>query len=92
MPNIALYYNHEVPNIALNTIYRKENTELVQNLEIEMTRNKITKKELAEVIGMPTRTFFDKLSGKSKFTTEEAFKIRDAFFPDLTLDYLFEQE
>lgn len=62
---------------------------MTQNLEMEMTRKKITKKELATVIGMPTRTLYEKMSGRSKFTMEEAFIIRDTFFPDLTLDYLF---
>ena len=65
---------------------------MVQNLEIEMAKQRITKKEVSNILGISPRALYGKLNGDTKFTTAEAFKIRDTFFPDLTLEYLFAQK
>lgn len=65
---------------------------MYNNLEAEMARNKITRKDLAVVLGVRYATIIDKLKGRSTFTLNEAFKIRDTYFPGLTIEYLFHKE
>lgn len=63
---------------------------MYRNLEAEMARHSITKKAMAEVLGVKRYpTLVDKLNGKTPLKIEEAMKIRDTFFPRHTLDYLF---
>jgi hypothetical protein len=64
---------------------------MYRNLEAEMARKGLSKREVAEGIGMNRYpTFIEKMNGNYKFKLDEAVAIRDNFFPDLTLDYLFE--
>jgi len=62
------------------------------NLEAEMARKGLKRKDLADVLNVRTATIYDKLNGKYPFTLNEAMKIRDNLFPDLTVDYLFSSE
>ena len=64
---------------------------MLHNLEAEIARKKLTKQQVADRIGIGTRALYDKINGRTKFTTEEAFKLQKAFFPDQSLGYLFEQ-
>ena len=59
------------------------------NLEKEMKRRKITKGALAQIIGVNYRTFYNKWHGLTPFTWPEVCRIRDVFFPDMTLEELF---
>ena len=61
----------------------------MDNLRAEMARNRIKHEIVASELNITTRALSNKLNGRSKFTTEEAFKIRDKFFPDLKIEYLF---
>lgn len=64
---------------------------LYPNLAAECARKGIKQKDIARVID--TRriaTVSAKLSGKSPLLIDEAFKIQSAFFPNCTLDYLFQ--
>lgn len=65
---------------------------MIHNLIAEMAINKITRKELSEATGIKQRTLSDKLSGRTEFTLAEMIAIRDACFPEKTLDYLFATE
>lgn len=65
---------------------------MYRNLEAEMARKNIPRKDLAELLGVRYATVIDKLKGKSRFTLDEAFKIKDKYFPDLSFEYLFETE
>lgn len=65
---------------------------MYKNLEIEMVRIGISKRELARKINMPYVTLMDKISGRSRFWYEEAILIKEVAFPDLTVEYLFETE
>lgn len=60
------------------------------NLRAEMARLGITANEVSAQLGCTPKTLSNKLSGKSEFTRAEIFKIRNSFFPDLTIDYLFQ--
>lgn len=62
------------------------------NLRAEMARKNIKSVVVAEILGISYDTMSNKMNGKSDFTRTEIFKIRDKFFPDLTLEYLFETE
>lgn len=63
-----------------------------RNLEAEMARNGIIKKDIVELIGKTYKTVQSKFNGKSEWTYEECVMIRDSLFPTLTLDYLFPYE
>lgn len=62
------------------------------NLEAEMVRKGLSKKDIAETLGIKIATVYNKLSGKHPFTLDEAFKIKSKHFPEFTLEYLFYKE
>ncbi len=65
---------------------------MYRNLEAEMAREGITRKDLAETLGVRYATIIDKMKGRYSFTLDEAFKIRNEYFPNLSFEYLFETE
>ena len=48
--------------------------------------------DLSERSGVCRRSLQNRLDGKVPFSYEDASTIQKRFFPDLTLDYLFEKE
>ena len=62
------------------------------NLRAEMARKNIKPTDISSALNITYDSTLNKLNGKTDFTRTEIFKIRDAFFPDLTLDYLFKTE
>lgn len=64
---------------------------MYRNLYAEMVRQGITRKQIAIFLGVRDATIYDKLNGKYDFRLGEAFKIQHAFFPNLTIEYLFEK-
>lgn len=60
------------------------------NLRAEMARQSIKPANISVALDITYDSVINKLNGKTDFTRAEIFKIRDAFFPNLTLDYLFE--
>jgi predicted transcriptional regulator len=86
---VAPFMTHNVDK-ALNKTQRNERRgKMYPNLEAEIARYKISKEEIAESIGINYKTFINKLNGKYPIKLHEAEKIRNEFFPDLDLDYLF---
>ena len=65
---------------------------MYKNLEAEMVRENITRKDLANLLNVRYATIIDKLKGRYSFTLDEAFKIRNKYFPYLSFEYLFETE
>ena len=65
---------------------------MFRNLKAEMVRKRVSKKEMAALIGVSYNTICNKIKGKQKFFYDEACKIREHFFPELSLEYLFETE
>lgn len=61
------------------------------NLYIEMKIKKITQDELRKCIGITRQAVVNKLKGKTDFTSSEMFEIRKKFFPNCSLEYLFEK-
>lgn len=62
------------------------------NLCAEMTRHAVETVDVARVTHRTAKTVRDKINGKADFTLPEIYAIRDAFFPNLSIDYLFERE
>lgn len=63
-----------------------------RNLEAEMVREGISRKDVAELLGVSDRTIYSRINGKSEWTYGECIMIKENLFPDLTLDYLFPYE
>lgn len=61
----------------------------LNNLEAEMKRKGITRKDIAELIGISYRTIHSKFNGESQWQYAECVLIRDTYFPDMDLSYLF---
>lgn len=61
----------------------------MNNLKAEMARNGIKCMDIQLVLGCADKTVRNKLSGKTVFTIPEAFKIRNALFPNVPIEYLF---
>lgn len=64
----------------------------VNNLEAEMKRSKISRSDIAKLLGRSYRTIHSRFNGESKWEYAECVKIRDTYFPDKPLDYLFATE
>lgn len=62
------------------------------NLENEMNIKKITKVSVSKLLNLRYATVIDKFSGKSRFFYDEAKQIKDHFFPELEIEYLFSSE
>lgn len=65
---------------------------MYKNLEAEMARDGITRKDLADLLEVRYATIIDKLKGRFSFTLDEAFKIKNRYFSHLSFEYLFETE
>ena len=61
-------------------------------LRAEMVRHGVSKDDIAKLLGQNEKTTRYRLSGKLDFTIWEMKKIKDKFFPKLTIDYLFYDE
>lgn len=60
------------------------------NLASEIAKRGIKKKVIAESIGICGKSLWNKMCGRVPFTYPEVETIRKRFFPDLTLDFLFD--
>lgn len=61
------------------------------NLQAEMARRAVTPKEISMSIKKTEKSTRAKISGKYPFTLPEAIIVRDTFFPEMDLDFLFNQ-
>lgn len=59
------------------------------NLAAEMARKQISQKTIYEKIGISQKAFYEKMHGIRDFNLKEILAIRDTFFPDLEIEYLF---
>lgn len=63
-----------------------------KNLEIEMIRANITRKNMAQKLGVSYNTMSNKINNLKPFTREEMFKIKEILKSKLSLDLLFKLE
>jgi hypothetical protein len=59
------------------------------NLKAEMARRGISQGQIADFLGMSLNNVNYKINGRVSFTLREVTGIKDQFFPDETIDYLF---
>ena len=64
---------------------------MLHNLLAEMARKNIKRKEIRALLDISERTLYSKINGNSGFTLAEALLIQKTYFPELSVDYLFEQ-
>lgn len=62
------------------------------NLKAEMVRAGYSNKDLADVLGIHICGISMIFSGTRNLSVSRAVKIRDALFPGMRLDYLFDNE
>ncbi|MEE0716146.1 MAG: hypothetical protein UCH84_06075 [Eubacterium sp.] len=67
------------------------NTIKYPNLVKEMAVRKITNTAIAELLNIHINSVSYKLS-KGTFSIEECIKVRDKYFPDMKIEYLFKTE
>lgn len=65
---------------------------MYRNLEAELARNMLTRKDIAQVIGCSVGTVSQKMHGKSFFTVPEALALQDFLGSDKSIEYLFATE
>lgn len=63
---------------------------MIYNLRAEMARKRIKNTDISKAIKVNEKTFRNKLNGITSFTFLETKIIRDTFFTELRLEYLFE--
>lgn len=61
-------------------------------LKGEMAKKDITIEEVSKLLGIHRNSVANKLNGDSSFSIEEAFKIHQNLFPNLSMEYLFKTE
>lgn len=59
-----------------------------RNLRAEMARSGISRKQVGEAVGLGQSSISYRFNGEADFKVGELVKIRDTFFPELSLDYL----
>jgi len=62
---------------------------LFPSLNAEIARQNLKIKDIADALHLTEKTVRNKISGKYDFTYSEMKFIRDKYFPQLTIDYLF---
>ena len=63
---------------------------MYRNLEAEIARKNISKKVIAEELGIRYNTLTAKLRGDNKFTLDEALKIKQMLGAAIEVEQLFE--
>lgn len=63
---------------------------ILDNLEAEMKRKKISRNDIANLLNLSYRTIHSRFNGESQWGYSECVKIRDSYFPDMELSYLFQ--
>lgn len=61
-------------------------------LKREMEKRHITVQSIAELLRLRLGRVESRLNGRDNFSIEEAVRIRDAFFPDMEIGFLFGKE
>ena len=61
-------------------------------LKILISEKGYSQKEIAQSVDMHPRTFCEKLKGKYSFSLDEAIDIKEKFFPDVSMDYLYSKK
>lgn len=60
-----------------------------QNLKAALEAKRITQKTVCELLGVSEKTLYNKLTGATDFTIDEAILIVRNLLPEYTYEYLF---
>ena len=58
-------------------------------IEMAVRLKQVSRQDLADATGKSLRTMNDKLAGKHPFTVPEALRIKEAYFPESSIEDLF---
>lgn len=61
-------------------------------LRAEMARKGLKGKDIAKALQISDKSAYNKINGITEFTLKETITIRDKFFPEMTIDFLFNDE
>lgn len=64
----------------------------LRNLAAEMARYQVRNTDIQSLLSCSEKTVTNKIAENSFFSINEAFAIRDKFFPGMQLEYLFARE
>lgn len=62
---------------------------MYRNLEAEKARHGVTNRKIAEAIGKSKEAVDKKMQGSCEWKRGEMLIVKNAFFPNCSLDYLF---
>lgn len=62
---------------------------MLNNLEKVRKQKNVTLADMADVLGLRYQTVADKIAGEYDFKFGEAVKLKNTFFPEYDLTYLF---
>lgn len=65
---------------------------MLKNLKAEMARNDVSGVEISRTIGRSQKSVSEKICGRTQFTISEAMLIKNKFFPNSDMEYLFSDE
>lgn len=65
---------------------------MFNNLLAEMARNKISKRDMAIHLGVSEKTIRNYIDGSTKISWLDTLKIKNTYFPNLSLEYLFQAD
>lgn len=63
----------------------------MENLKEALRQKHITVDMVATLLGIHRNTASSKVNGTTEFTVQEALMIKDSFFPEYELSYLFQK-
>jgi hypothetical protein len=71
---------------------KRDGTAYYPVLESEIILRKISKKDIYSLLGFQANTFTLKLNGNLRFSLDEAIRIQETFFSDVSVNQLFRHE
>lgn len=71
---------------------KRDGTAYYPVLESEIILRKISKKDIYSLLGFQANTFTLKLNGNLRFSLDEAIRIQETFFSDVSVNKLFQHE
>ena len=96
---MAVIIQYLLQNVKNDTKYKKRGDNMRRDgstyypvLEHEIILRNITKKEMREFLDIEQSSFVLKLNGARRFSLEEAIRLQEEFFPDVTVNELFRHE
>jgi hypothetical protein len=71
---------------------KRDGTAYYPVLESEIILRKISKKDIYSLLCLQANTFTLKLNGNLRFSLDEAIRIQETFFSDVSVNQLFRHE